>query len=103
MSLKLELETLALYALRLILRIARLQFFSYISVVTIAAGGCTSLPLLVIFTHKYKYFTPTVVAEMLSYLKHGAIPVGLSASSARRLQKRCNGLNFYNSTLVSCI
>jgi hypothetical protein len=51
-------------------------------------------------SHAQIHFTPTVVADMLNYLKHGVIPVGLSASSARRFQKRCNGFNFYNNTLV---
>jgi hypothetical protein len=50
--------------------------------------------------HAQIHFTPTVVADMLNFLKHGVIPVGLSASSARRFQQRCNGFNFYNNTLI---
>jgi hypothetical protein len=51
-------------------------------------------------SHAQIKFTPTVVAEMLNYLKHGVIPAGLSVSSARRFQKRCAGFTYYNNTLV---
>ena len=50
-------------------------------------------------SHAQIKFTPLVVAEMLNYLRHGVIPVGLSASSASRFQKRCNGFTFLNNTL----
>ena len=46
------------------------------------------------------HFTPTVVLEMLNYLKHGIVPAGLSASSIRRFQKRCSGFTFVHNTLV---
>ena len=68
-----------------------------------AVGGGIFLPnacYMSIRNHAQIQFTPTVVAEMLNYLKHGIIPAGLSASSARRFQKRCNGFTFYNNTLV---
>ncbi len=43
---------------------------------------------------------PNKYTSRIRSLKHGAIPVGLSASSARRFQIRCNGFNFYNNALV---
>ena len=46
------------------------------------------------------HFTPTVVLEMLNYLKHDIVPAGLSPSSIRRFQKRCTGITFVHNTLV---
>ena len=51
-------------------------------------------------SHAQIQFTPTVVLEMLNYLKHGVVPAGLSAAATRRFQKRCAGLTFVHNTLT---
>ena len=51
-------------------------------------------------SHAQIPFTPTVVLDMLNYLKHGVVPAGLSAASTRRFQKRCAGFTFVHNTLT---
>ncbi len=43
-------------------------------------------------------FTPTVVLEILNYLRHGEVSAGLSAASTR--PKRLAGFTFVHNTLT---